>query len=390
VEISIRSTPIFRLTLDINSRSLHGNIADAFADMPNISPVNTRISIWPALPRNKVIFNALVQLPHKVLAKANFRDEGSLTLSRSKGEKKIMNRLLRYLVFGVILMGTRIAGGGQGKFYIVGMGTAPDLITLRGVEAIREASIILLEQPSEKEYWKDFIGDKEVWYCPHGARVGLGLDPKGIKDPDIRAIVEKNAGARHEAVDKIRKAIEEGKTVAALEGGDAMIYGTTFYLEMLPKNLPSEIIPGIGAFQASTAAVKMSPVFGYDTNSAIITMDDWPGRSDLNKKLMATRTSMIFYSMNLNYPRLFAQLKQHYPAATPVAVVSFAGDRQKQKVLRSTVNRFLTEVDYKNLPVDAHMVLVGKFLEVGQARSDALMGTRRAIERVHGGTPTAK
>ena len=92
-----------------------------------------------------------------------------------------------------------------------------------------------------------------------------------------------------------------------------MIYGTTFYLEMLPKDFPSEIIPGIGAFQAASAAVKMSPVFGYDTSSAIITMDDWPGRSDLNKKLMAAQSSMIFYTMNLNYTALFAQLTKYYP-----------------------------------------------------------------------------
>lgn len=301
-----------------------------------------------------------------------------------------MRYSVKYLALILILMGAGIANAGQGKFYIVGMGTAPDLITLRGVEAIREANIILLEQPSEKEYWKDFIGDKEVWYCAHGARVGLGLNLKDIKDPDVRAIVERNAKHRQEAADKIRAAVEAGKTVAALEGGDPMIYGTTFYLEMLPKDFPSEVIPGIGAFQASSAAVKMSPVFGYDTSSAIITMDDWPGRSDLNKKLMAAQSSMVFYTMNLNYTALFAQLNKYYPPTTPVAVVSFAGDRQKQKVLRSTVGRFLTEVDYKNLPVDAHTVLVGKFLEVGQARRDALMGTRQQIERVHGGTPTIK
>jgi precorrin-4/cobalt-precorrin-4 C11-methyltransferase len=301
-----------------------------------------------------------------------------------------MHRLLRYVGVLAILLGVSAAFAAPGKFYIVGMGTAPDLITVRGVQAIKSADIILLEQPSEKGYWKDFIGDKEVIYCPHGARVGYGLDPKAIKDPDTRAIVEKNAKHRQEAVDKIRKAVEAGKTVAALEGGDAMIYGTTFYLEMLPKDFPSEIIPGVGAFQTTSAAVKMSPVFGYDTNSVIVTMDDWPGRKDVNEKLMATQTSMIFYTMNLNYPRLFEQLKRHYPAKTPVAVVSFAGDREKQQVVRSTVGRFLTEVDYKKLPDDAHTILVGKFLEVGQARYDALMGAKKDIERVHGATPTSK
>ena len=301
-----------------------------------------------------------------------------------------MHRLILYLGMTVILLNGTAAVAAAGKFYIVGMGTAPDLITVRGVQAVKEADIILLEEPSERDYWKDFIGDKEVWYCPHGARVGLGLDPKRVEDPDMRAIVEKNARLRQEAVDKIRKAVEEGKTVAALEGGDPMIYGTTFYLEMLPKDFPSEIIPGVGAFQAASAAVKMSPVFGYDTSSVIVTMDNWPGRKDDNEKLMATKTSMVIYSMNLNHKRLFEQLMRHYPADTPVAVVSFAGDRSKQQVLRSTVGRFLTEVDYRKLPVDAHTLLVGKFLEVGQARHDALMGAKGEVERHHGATPTEK
>jgi precorrin-4/cobalt-precorrin-4 C11-methyltransferase len=302
----------------------------------------------------------------------------------------MMYRVLRHVGILVILSAVPAAFAAPGKFYIVGMGTAPDLITLRGIEAIKSADLILLEQPSEYEYWKKFIGDKEVFYCPHGARVGLGLDPKSVKDPDIRAIVEQNAGHREEAVARIKKEVEAGKIVAALEGGDPMIYGTTFYLEMLPKDFPSEIIPGIGAFQSVSAAVKMSPVFGYDTNSVIVTMADWPGRKDVNEKLMATQTSMIFYSMDLNYPKLFAQLKKHYLSSTPVAVVSFAGEREKQTVIRSTVGRFLTDVDYKKLPVDSHTLLVGKFLEVGQARADALIGAKNQIERVHGATPTRK
>ncbi len=301
-----------------------------------------------------------------------------------------MHQLLRYVGILAIACSVSAAVAAPGKFYIVGMGTAPDLITLRGVEVIKSADLILLEQPSEIEYWKEFIGKKEVFYCPHGARVGLGMDPKKVADPDVRAIVEQNAKHRQTAVDRIKKEVEAGKIVVALEGGDPMIYGTTFYLEMLPKDFPSEIVPGIGAFQSVSAAVKMSPVFGYDTDSVIVTMDDFPGRKDVNEKLMATQTSMIFYTMGMNYPRLFEKLNRHYPATTPVAVVSFAGERGKQQIVRSTVGRFMKDVDYKKLPNDAHTILVGKFLEVGQARIDALLGAKKQIERVHGATPTAK
>jgi precorrin-4 methylase len=69
---------------------------------------------------------------------------------------------------------------------------------------------------------------------------------------------------------------------------------------------------------------------------------------------------------------LFAQLKRFYPADTPVAIVSDAGDQNLQKVLRSIVGRFLDEVDYRSLPVERHMLVVDKFLTVEQARKDFL------------------
>jgi len=270
------------------------------------------------------------------------------------------------------LSATMRAEAGNGKFYIVGMGTAPDLITIRGVEVIKSADIILVGDEQERDLWKDYIKDKEVWYCPNSLRVLYGIDPKTIKDPQRRARAENGIKARQELVDKIRTAVESGRIVASLQAGDPMMFGLTFMLEMLPKEMPSEIVPGIGAFQAASAAVKMSPPYGYDTNGVILTLMDWEGRADVNEKLMAAGSTMVFYTMHFDYPKVFSQLGRFYPADTPVAVVCDAGDRNSQKVIRSTVGRFLQEVDYKNLPVEKHILLVGKFLKVGQARKDFL------------------
>jgi hypothetical protein len=117
-----------------------------------------------------------------------------------------VHRLFKLLVIAVIILGSHASLAASGKFYIVGMGTATDLITVRGGEVIKGADIILLEQPSERDYWKEFIGNKDVWYCPHGARVGLGLDPKTVRasemlfDPrraiTLHKIYSKHRGAR--------------------------------------------------------------------------------------------------------------------------------------------------------------------------------------------------
>jgi precorrin-4 methylase len=264
------------------------------------------------------------------------------------------------------------AGRAPGKFYIVGMGTAPDLMTLRSQKVIAGADILLAEEGSFEGDWGQFTTGKEVWQWPHSFRRFYGADPKKLSDPAQRSQAESLDKNRREMAEKIKTAVESGKVVACLEGGDPMMYGMTLFLEILPPDLPSEIVPGIGSFQAASAAVKMSPPYGYDTSAVILTMADWPGRSDTNEKLMSAGSTMVFYSMGLDYSKVFAELKRFYPADTPVAVVCDAGDQNRQKVIRSTVERFLEDVDFRSFPKGRDLLLVGKFLNVGQARKDFL------------------
>lgn len=295
------------------------------------------------------------------------------------------------IIFGGALLALLLFSGGvfaaSGKFSIVGMGTVPDLMTIRAVQCVKQADIVILEGEGDKAAWKDFIDGKEVWIFGHSSQVFYGVDPQTLKSDVAREKAIRMAKYRQEMMDKIKDAVEKGKNVASLQWGDPMMYGITFYVEMLPKDLPSEIIPGVGAYQAASAAVKMSPPYGWDTNAVILTMADWPGRADTNEKLMATQSSMIFYTMHLNYPQLFKQLRRHYPANTPVAVVSHAGDREHQKVIFSTVGRFLKEIKYQELPVEAHMLMVGKFLKVGQARKEGLVHGKDYVEGKHFSEP---
>jgi precorrin-4 methylase len=287
-----------------------------------------------------------------------------------------------YFIYLCVIMAAMLSGqatsAGSGKFYIIGMGTAPDLLTLRGAEILDETQIVMLEDERDKEAWKEYIGQKEVWIAPNSARLYYGLDPEKITDKKIKIKVKEIDKIRKEIIARITRAVRKGKTVSALQWGDPMMFGMTYYLEMLPEDIPTEIIPGIGAFQAASAAVEMSPPYGWDTNSVILTAADWPERTDKNETLMSHQASMAFYTMFLDYPALFRDLNRHYPPDTPVAVVCNAGDRNQQKIIRSTVGKFLNEVNYKELPV--HMLFVGKFLTAGQARKDALINSRDLLE----------
>jgi precorrin-4 methylase len=260
------------------------------------------------------------------------------------------------------------------------MGTAPDLITLRAIEAVRRADIILMHDEQGPEDWKSLIGSKEVWILPRYRFIYLGVRPQDLTEPRARALAEENAAAREAMLGKIREALGAGRTVAVLESGDPTMYGVTWYLEALPSGTPTEIVPGIGALQAAAAAVKANLPYGWDTSAVVMTMADWEGRADLNEKLMAAGSTLVFYTMHLDYPKLFVQLKRYYPLETPVAVVSYAGDREKENVRRSTIGRFFEDIPVGDLPADAHMLLVGKFLTAGQARKDGLESGRAFIE----------
>ena len=76
VEISIRSTPISRLTLDASYTYLNRSIS--FDD--DVLRLNPAEMLLPTLPKNKVIFNAFFTLPRDILALGTFRYEGGINI----------------------------------------------------------------------------------------------------------------------------------------------------------------------------------------------------------------------------------------------------------------------------------------------------------------------
>lgn len=80
VELSVRSTPISRLTLDMSYSYVNRTMEYDFGNRVDISQVLTTIQILPTYPKNKFIANAVVRLPHEILAIANYRYEGGITV----------------------------------------------------------------------------------------------------------------------------------------------------------------------------------------------------------------------------------------------------------------------------------------------------------------------
>jgi iron complex outermembrane receptor protein len=80
IEFEIRTTPLPRLTLNASYSFLNRDINYDFVALPNVSAVNTSITILPTLPRNKAIGAVSYRLPHNILAMVNQRYESGLTV----------------------------------------------------------------------------------------------------------------------------------------------------------------------------------------------------------------------------------------------------------------------------------------------------------------------
>lgn len=203
---------------------------------------------------------------------------------------------------------------------LVGSGPGdPDLITLRGIERLRAAEVVV---------------------CDDLASQGLLAQCR----PDCRIIhVGKRGGTRSTAQDEIIRHLLEhgraGRRVVRLKGGDPLIFGRGGEeLEALVQaGIPWEIVPGVTAAAAAGAAAGI-PLTHRDHASAVVFLAghenpaksgpviDWAAYAHLNATLCvymgARRLGVIAAEL----------LRAGKPADTPVALVSHAS-RPDERIL---------------------------------------------------------
>ncbi len=80
MEFSIRSTPISRLTMDVQYSHLYRSMVYDFGSNLDISEVLTTVQILPTYPMDKLVANATVRLPHDILAIVSARYESGLQM----------------------------------------------------------------------------------------------------------------------------------------------------------------------------------------------------------------------------------------------------------------------------------------------------------------------
>ncbi|SDW96857.1 uroporphyrinogen-III C-methyltransferase [Marininema mesophilum] len=237
----------------------------------------------------------------------------------------------------------------MGKVYLVGAGPGdPELITLKGVRAIREADVILYDRLINQELLEYARPGADLIYCgklPHYHT---------MKQETINKFLVKHAAS--------------GKTVTRLKGGDPFVFGRggEEAQALVKHGLEFEVVPGITAGIAAPAYAGI-PVTHREhaATFAFITGHRKEGEvEDVKWASLAKGIDTLAIYMGVkNLPYIQEKLLTHgKPSSTPVALVQW-GTTGEQRTVTTTLAT-LVEDAYREEVKNPTLILIGEVVRL--------------------------
>ncbi|BBO90573.1 SAM-dependent methyltransferase [Desulfosarcina ovata] len=269
---------------------------------------------------------------------------------------------------------------GPGTLLLVSMGTGDtDNMTMRARQAVAAADIVFT-MGARTDYYGELLARKTVYDAGHRlffqGETRSGPGHPGPKPPQKKLKGKTPTGAGHgPRMDKspeeiaaqrektrriIRDAVAAGKHVVILDNGDPTIFGPHIDYMREFDDLNPGIVPGISSFNAANAALQTSLVSG-DAMAVTLTIGRLEGGRDkmIAGMIDAGETLVFFMVRDLN--GFVTSLNALVSADTPVAIVSWAGSREKQRVIRGTLGTILETVGGERVP--NYLLYVGSALK---------------------------
>ncbi|MDH2416038.1 precorrin-2 C(20)-methyltransferase [Nocardioides sp. CER19] len=177
-----------------------------------------------------------------------------------------------------------------GRFHGVGVGPGdPELITLKAARLIGSADVIAFHAGVGKE--------------SNARRIAAGLFPDGVIEEQLTYPVTTGSTAHpggyagalaefyEESAGRLAAHLDAGRDVVLLSEGDPLFYGSYMYMhDRLSERYPTEIVAGVPAFAAATAAAASPLVRQTDVLTVL------PGtlpEPELARRLAGTDAAII-------------------------------------------------------------------------------------------------
>lgn len=212
----------------------------------------------------------------------------------------------------------------NGYVYLIGAGPGdPGLITVKGLECVSKADVILYDYLAHKGLLEYAPADAELIYA---GKVG------GAHNREQWQINEM----------MVQKALA-GNTVVRLKGGDPFVFGRggEECEALVEAGIPFEIVPGVTAGIGASAYAGIPLTHrNFTTSVAFVTGHESFGKeaSEIDwERLSLGSGTLVFYMGMKNLPQITKNLIDHGRAPdTPVALIRW-GTRPEQEVLTGTL-----------------------------------------------------
>ncbi|QIZ08338.1 precorrin-4 C(11)-methyltransferase [Priestia megaterium] len=229
------------------------------------------------------------------------------------------------------------------KLYIIGAGPGdPDLITVKGLQHLQEADVVL---------YADSLVNEDL-----------------IAKAKSSAEILKTAGMHlEEMVDVMADRILQGKKVVRVHTGDPAVYGAIMEQIVLlkKKGIEVEIVPGVSSVFAAAAAAQAELTIPDLTQTVILTraegrtpVPEFEKLADLAKHHC---TIALFLSATLTKKLVKELTGAGWRMDTPVAVV-YKASWPDQKIVRTTLERLDEDMRANGIRKQA-MILAGWALD---------------------------
>ncbi|SHH99967.1 cobalt-precorrin 4 C11-methyltransferase [Sporobacter termitidis DSM 10068] len=233
--------------------------------------------------------------------------------------------------------------------YFVGAGSgAPDLITLRGVERLKAADVVI--------YAGSLVNPALLQYAKDGCRIHNSAEM-----------------TLEQVLEVIKDAEAKGETTVRLHTGDPCLYGAVReQMDILDTlGVAYESVPGVSSFCGAAAALNAEYTLPSVSQSVVITRmagrTPVPDRESIKSFAAHGCTMVIFLSSGLTGALQEELIQGGYDGATPAAIV-YKATWPDEKTFRCTVST-IHETMTKNNISNTALILVGNFLGRDYERS---------------------
>jgi uroporphyrin-III C-methyltransferase len=230
-----------------------------------------------------------------------------------------------------------------GKAYLVGGGPGrADLITVRGLNLLRQAEVVLYDRLIAQELLQEAPPNAELIF------VGKGPDRHMLPQEEINQLLVER--------------VKAGKQVVRLKGGDPFVFGRggEEVLALAEAGLCFEIVPGISSVLAAPAYAGIPVTHrGMVTSFAVVTGHEDPTKpeSTTDWAVLARIPTLILLMAVKHIADICAELIQAGRAAeTPAAAISWA-TTDYQQVLRVTLGNLPEAIKTQKLPTPVVTVI---------------------------------